>query len=531
VPIPGLVPAPARLRSEGEALRLSADATVAGPPEATRLARRLLGTATGFPLPAGGETATIRLTTGALPGGPESYRLRVEAAGVRVVGASGAALVNGLHTLVQLLPPDILRPAVVRGAEWTVPAVEVEDAPRCGWRGVHLDVARHFMPAGWLLRFVELLALHKLNVLHLHLSDDQGWRFPSERFPRLVEVGSWRSGTPVGYAGEGGYDLTPHGGYYTRRELADLVAFAAERNVIVVPEIDLPGHVAAVLAAYPELGNGTGPYRTWTHWGINRQVLNVDEATVRFCAELFGEVADVFPGPFIHVGGDEVPTDEWRASPSVQRRKAELGLAGERQLQHWFTGQLHAALTGRGRRLVGWDEILEGGDPPEGAVVMSWRGAAGGLAGARAGCDVVMCPEQPLYLDHYQSDDPDEPLAIGGGNTLADVCAFDPVVAGLDGAVDRVLGAQVQLWTEYLPDPRAVEYMAFPRAAAFADTVWAPAGGDPAEREARVISHLGRLDVLGVGYRPPAGPHPWQRGGEGRRRRQGLPEGVASRKS
>ena len=530
-PITGLVPRPVAVRPAGGELRLGAAATIAGPPAVVRLARELLGTATGFALPPGGDQATIRLHTADVPGGgAEAYRLSVGPAGVRVVGATDGALINGLHTLVQLLPPEIYRPAVVRGAHWILPQVEIEDLPRFSWRGVHLDVARHFMPAPWLFRFVALLALHKLNVLHLHLTDDQGWRFPSERFPRLIEVGAWRAGTPIGYQGDGGVEPTPHGGYYARRELADLVTFAAERNVVVVPEIDLPGHVGAVLAAYPELGNGTGPYETWTRWGVNRHILNLAPGTLHFCTQLLGEVADVFPGPFIHVGGDEVPPDEWRLSPAVQQRRTELGLVDERQLQGWFTSQLGACLSDLGRRLVGWDEILEGGGPPDGATVTAWRGTAAGVAAARAGCDVVMCPENPLYLDHYQADGPDEPLAMPGANTLADVCAFDPIADGLDTAAERVLGGQVQLWTEYLPDPRSVEYMAFPRTSAFADTVWAPVGGDPSERERRVVSHLTRLDMLQVAHRPPGGPHPWQRGGHGRR---GNPNraGVPSRKS
>jgi len=514
-----LVPRPLTCRFSGGGLRLSAAATISGPPAVVRLARLLLGTATGFPWPDGAD-ATVRLELDGRFGPGESYRLEVNPSGIRVLAGREPGLINGLYTVVQLLPADILRPAVLQGAVWELPCVEITDTPRFGWRGAHLDVARHFMPAPWLFRFVELLALHKLNILHLHLNDDQGWRFPSERYPLLCEVGSWRQGTSIGFRGEGGLDETPHGGCYSKRELTDLVAFASARNVTVVPEIDLPGHAGAVLASYPEFGNGTGPYETWTRWGINRNVLNLEPATVRFCSEILDEVADVFPGPFIHVGGDEVPKEEWRTSSRVQARRRDLNLLGEDQLQQWFIAQLGTFLRSRNRRLVGWDEILEGGRPADGAVVMSWRGVRGGVAAANAGLDVVMCPEKPLYLDHYQSDGAHEPLAIGGRNTLGEVCAFDPIVAGLDSeAAKRVLGSQVQIWTEYMPDPSAVEYMAFPRTAAFADAVWAEAGGDPADREARVIGHLERLDVLSVNYRPIAGPRPWQRGGTGRRRR------------
>jgi hexosaminidase len=514
-----LVPQPLQV-IEGDAVwRLDPWAAVSGPPDLVQLARTLLGPATGFPLAPGGVDAAIRLNVDGNPANGEGYVLRIDASGVEITGGGEAGVRNGLQTLVQLLPNDILRPTTVR-RDWDLPHVEITDAPRFSWRGAHVDVSRHFMPVTWLRRFVDLLALHKLNVLHLHLTDDQGWRLPSARWPRLTEISCWRPGTAQGFYGQAGDDATPHGGYYTRQELADLVAFAAARNVTVVPEIDLPGHMQAALAAYPEFGNGTGPYDVLTTWGISEKVLNLDDATIAFCTDILGEVMDIFPSSYVHVGGDECPTTEWRHAAGAQARMRRLGLNDEAGLQHWFTAQLHTFLTGAGRRLIGWDEIIEGGAPPAGATVMSWRGTSGGIAAAQAGHDVVMCPETPCYFDHYQSDGSDEPLAIGGRNTLEDVCAYDPVPAELEGDLARhVLGSQFQLWTEYMPTPAAVDYMAWPRGAALADVLWSPSGRDPRARRARVAAHLGRLDVLGVGYRPLAGPQPWQQGGTGLRAR------------
>jgi len=542
-PVPAVLPQPRRLTTRPGTWRLRPEATLfatsdsradagpgpAGGPAAAddatagpaRTARRLLGTATGYPLPPGGQDADIQLRLDPAFDAPssESYRLDVSPERAVITAGGPAGLVHGVQTLRQLLPTDIFRPAVVRGVPWEAPCVEIEDSPRFAWRGAHLDVSRHFLPADAVRRFVDLLALHKLNVLHLHLTDDQGWRFPSDAYPRLCDVGSWRRGTAVGWRGGDGLEETPHGGFYTKAELVDLVAYAADLGVTVMPEIEFPGHTQAVLAAYPEFGNGTGPYEVRTTWGIATQVLNLQPDTLEFCRTVLGEVMDIFPSPYIHVGGDEVPKDEWRASPLVQDRKRELGLADEDQLQHWFTSQLNAFLVAAGRRMVGWDEILEGGEPPEGCVVMSWRGIKGGIQAAKAGRDVVMCPYRPVYLDYYQSDRADEPLAIGGGNTLEDICAFEPVPDELGAdAATRVLGSQVQLWSEYLPDRAAYDYMAFPRTTALADVLW-HGGPDAAARLALIAGHLPRLDALGVNYRPLQGPLPWQQGGSGRRRR------------
>jgi hexosaminidase len=411
-----------------------------------------------------------------------------------------AGLVNALQTTRQLLPAA--DPAAL-------PCVEIEDEPRFSWRGAMLDVSRHFMPAPFLFRMVDLLAVHKLNVFHLHLTDDQGWRFPSERYPRLSEVGGWRAETLIGPGStlEPGtsFDGIPHGGCYTRKELTDLVAYAAARNVTVVPEIDLPGHTQAAIAAYPSLGNAGHPLKVWTTWGISEHVLNLSDAAMRFCSDIMAEVAEIFPSPWIHVGGDETPRTEWVNSPVI----AEHGLTSENDLQRWFTNQLNDELHALGRRLVGWDEIGDDGPVPHDAVVMSWRGVDGGVAAATGGADTIICPVKPCYFDHYQSGDPGEPLAFPGlpaVNALADVYAFDPVPAALPpDAASHVLGTQFLLWTEYIADPAHAEYMAFPRGAALAEVAWSSPDRDLPDFQRRLATHLRRLDTLGVNYRPPRG--------------------------
>ena len=343
--------------------------------------------------------------------GTEGYQLTVGAEGVRLRAAAPAGLFYGLQTFRQLLPPEIYRAAPAGVSRWVAGGVEIEDAPRFAWRGAMLDVGRHFMPLSFAERFVDLLAAHKFNVLHLHLTEDQGWRFPSQRYPRLTEVGSWRSATMRGFKGQCGSDGTPHGGYYRIEDLRELVQYAAARFVTIVPEIDLPGHTRAAIAAYPELGNTDEELPVSTHWGIDTHVLNMEPQTVDFCRDVLGEVMDVFPSKFIHIGGDECPREEWENSQAAKARAAELGLQeGVAGLPAWFTGQMNEHLTGRGRRLIGWDEIIEGGLPP-GAAVMAWRNEEAGFEAAAAGHDVVMAPKNVTYFDYDQSDAPDEPLA------------------------------------------------------------------------------------------------------------------------
>ncbi|WP_037797661.1 beta-N-acetylhexosaminidase [Streptomyces sp. Mg1] len=494
-----------------------------------RWLRRELGAATGWGLPqarpeAAGD-ADIRLRLDPRLGadlGPEGYRIGVDGSGVELAGASAAGLFWAAQTLRQLLGADAHRKAPLPGRVWSLPHGSVEDGPRFGWRGMMLDVARHFMPKDGVLRYIDLLAAHKLNVLHLHLTDDQGWRIEIKRHPRLTEVGAWRPRSRWGHRASPLWNETPHGGFYTQDDIREIVAYAAERHVRVVPEIDVPGHSQAAIAAYPELGNAdvvdTAALGVWDDWGVSENVLAPTEDVLRFYEGVFEELLELFPvevSPFVHVGGDECPKAQWRASAAAQERIRELGVAGEDGLQSWFIRHFDTWLAARGRRLIGWDEILEGGLAP-GAAVSSWRGYAGGIAAAGAGHDVVMCPEQQVYLDHRQADGAGEPVPIGYVRSLEDVYRFEPVPPQLSPeAAVHVLGAQANVWTEVMENQGRVDYQVFPRLAAFAEVVWSrlpeSAGRDWDGFEERMAGHRARLDALGVDHRPPGGPLPWQR--------------------
>ncbi|MFJ3440104.1 beta-N-acetylhexosaminidase [Streptomyces sp. NPDC086081] len=520
-----LIPAPVRIETgNGPGFVLGTGTGLeAGPgaEPAARWLRAAVGAATGLPLDARtGGTGGLQLRIRPGLGGPEAYRLTVDAGRVLVEGADAAGLFWGAQTFRQLLGPEAFRRAPVSGRRaWELPAVTVEDAPRFRWRGLMLDVARHFMPKEGVLRYLDLMAAHKLNVFHFHLTDDQGWRVEIERHPRLTGIGSWRARTKTGHRASPLWEEKPHGGYYTQDDIREIVAYAAERHITVVPEIDVPGHSQAAIAAYPELGNtdviDTSALSVWDTWGINPNVLAPTDTTLRFYEGVLEEVLALFPSEFVHIGGDECPKEQWRRSETAQARIRELGLADEDELQSWFVRHFDTWLAARGRRLIGWDEILEGG-LAEGAAVSSWRGYAGGIAAARAGHDVVMCPEQQVYLDHRQAPGPDEPVPIGWVRTLEDVYRFEPVPPELTPEEARhVLGTQANLWTEVMEDQARVDYQAFPRLAAFCEVAWsalpAPAERDFAGFERRMTAHYRRLDALGVAYRPPAGPLPWQR--------------------
>ncbi|MFI8822238.1 beta-N-acetylhexosaminidase [Streptomyces sp. NPDC053431] len=490
-----------------------------------RWLRAVLGAAFGLPLrPAaveGGPNAvTLRLDDTLAP---EAYRLRVASTlGVEITGGGPAGVFWGAQTLRQLLGPAAFRKAPVGGPAPRIPDQTVTDSPRFPWRGLMLDVARHFMPKDDVLRQLDLMAAHKLNVLHLHLTDDQGWRVEIRRSPRLTEVGAWRARTKWGHRASPLWNETPHGGFYTQDDIREIVAYAADRHVSVVPEIDIPGHSQAAVAAYPELGNtdvvDTTALSVWDTWGVSPNVLAPTDDVLRFYEGVLEEVLDLFPAttsPFVHIGGDECPKDQWKASATAQARIEELGVGDEDGLQSWFVRHFDRWLADRGRRLIGWDEILEGG-LADGAAVSSWRGYAGGVTAAEAGHDVVMCPEQQVYLDHRQAPGEDEPMPIGYVRTLADVYRFEPVPPGLaPEAAAHILGTQANVWTEVMENRARVDYQTYPRLAAFAEVAWsrlpAPEARDLAGFERRMTAHYRRLDALGVEYRPPGGPRPWQR--------------------
>ncbi|MCX5312823.1 beta-N-acetylhexosaminidase [Streptomyces sp. NBC_00154] len=524
-----LIPAPVSVGDQGRCGFLMDRATSITAQDGTesteRWLRSTIGAAFGLSLPPGAEgkdnTILLRIDP-ALE--PEGYRLSTGTGrSVVITGGSPAGVFWGAQTLRQLLGPEAFRRAPVStGVPARIPFTDIEDRPRFSWRGLMLDVSRHFLPKDDVLRYLDLLAAHKLNVFHFHLTDDQGWRVEIKRYPKLTEVGSWRSRTKHGHRASELWDETPYGGHYTQDDIREIVAYAAERHIRVVPEIDIPGHSQAAISAYPELGNtdviDTTTLSVWDTWGVSPNVLAPTDSTLRFFEGVFEELLDLFPAatsPFIHVGGDECLKDQWKESPTAQARIKELGLADEDELQSWFIRHFDRWLTARGRRLIGWDEILEGG-LPDGAAVSSWRGYAGGIAAAEAGHDVVMCPEQQVYLDHRQGGGPDEPMPIGYVRTLEDVFRFDPVPPGLtEEAAGHILGTQANVWTEVMQNRSRVDYQVFPRLVAFAEVAWsalpAPADRDFADFERRMTAHYARLTALGVEYRPPGGPLPWQR--------------------
>ncbi|MBW8817858.1 MAG: beta-N-acetylhexosaminidase [Streptomyces sp.] len=524
-----LIPAPSSVGgADGRPFVLDEDTEIEygrGAAGVARWLRTTVGAATGLPLEpyaSGASRILLRITPTLADelGSPEAYRLTVDEHAVVIDGAGPEGLFYGAQTFRQLLGPAAFRRAPVTSERaWEVTPVTISDAPRFRWRGLMLDVARHFMPKDGVLRYLDLMAAHKLNVFHFHLTDDQGWRVEIKRYPRLTEVGSWRARTKFGHGASPLWEEKPHGGFYTQDDIREIVAYAAERHITVVPEIDVPGHSQAAITAYPELGNtdviDTTSLTVWDSWGISLNVLAPTDNTLRFYEGVFEELLELFPSEFIHIGGDECAKEQWRESPLVQARIEELGLADEDELQSWFIRHFDKWFSARGRRLIGWDEILEGG-LAEGAAVSSWRGYEGGIAAARSGHDVVMCPEQYVYLDHRQDAGADEPVPIGYVRTLEDVYRFEPVPPQLTSEeAAHVLGTQANLWTEVMEDHARVDYQAFPRLVAVAEVAWstlpAPAERDFADFERRMAGHYGLLDALGVGYRPPKGPLPWQK--------------------
>ncbi len=514
-----VIPRPAVLTPRAGAFTLTAQtslrADAAFVAEAHRFARTIANS-TGFDLAvvrgaplANGAISLVRVTgTDTASLGAEGYTLDVTPSGVTIRAAHPAGAYYGLESLKQLFPAAIYREAPLPGVVWRAAAVHIEDAPRFVWRGAHLDVSRHFMSKEFVKKYIDLLALHKLNRFHWHLTEDQGWRIEIKKYPRLTEIGSCRDQTLVGpYVSDPAkrvFDGKKHCGFYTQDDVREIVAYAAARHITVVPEIEMPGHAQAAIAAYPQLGvrkdTTVGVLQVW---GVSEFILNADDSTIAFMQDVLREVLALFPGPYIHIGGDEAVKTQWKASPDIQARIKQLGLKDEHELQSWFIRQMDTFLTQNGRRLIGWDEILEGG-LAENATVMSWRGMAGGIAAAKAGHDVVMAPGSHTYFDHYQSRDrKGEPLAIGGYTPLDSAYAFEPLPAALTAAESRhVLGAQAQVWTEYIPDNKAVEYMAYPRLTALAEALWTPKPRRDFEDFLwRLGPHLERLSSMDVKFR------------------------------
>jgi len=430
--------------------------------------------------------------------GAEGYLLEVTRKRIDIRAAGPAGLFYGIQTLRQLLPPQVFFPKRVEGLPWTVPCVSMTDYPRFGWRGLLIDPARHFIPVEDVKRFIEVMALHKFNRLQVHLTDNQGWRLEIRKHPKLTEIGS-KMDRSRRKTNDGRY----LGGFYTQDDIRHLVRYAADRHITIVPEIEMPFHTGAAIVAYPELGINTAHLAELPpeqRWGKTKGLIAPRPETVAFLQEVLGEVIELFPSKDIHIGGDEANTRHWANDPEMQAQMKRLKLKDAHQLHSWFIKQMDAYLTKNGRRLVGWDEILQGGLAP-GATVMSWRGTAGGIAAAKAGHDVVMAPTSHTYFDYRQA-----PNETGLGRSvinLKKVYAFEPIPAelGADQA-KHVLGGQAQLWGELIADHDRREYMAYPRACALIETLWSPKGQRDLETFlTRLRHHVQRLHAAGVNYR------------------------------
>jgi hexosaminidase len=454
------------------------------------------------------EPGVIFLRRGGRPSlGAEGYELSVTPAAISIDAPQADGLFYGVQTLLQLLPPEAFGSAGAAGGPAVVPCARVEDQPRLPWRGLHLDSSRHFFSKEFVKRYLDYMAMHKLNTFHWHLTDDQGWRIEIKKYPRLTEVGAWRvdhedlnwNSRPAQQPGE----KATNGGFYTQADVREVLAYAAERHITVVPEIEMPGHCTSALAAYPELSCSGGPFTVPSGglWPISDVYCPGNEAVFAFLEDVLDEVLALFPSKIIHIGGDEVDKSRWKVCPKCQARMKAEGLKSEEELQSWFVRRIETYLNAHGRTLMGWDEILEGGLAPN-AAVMSWRGFEGGIAAAKAGHPVVMTPTSFCYFDYLQGDPTLEPPGIGGHLPLSKVYAFEPVPEGLTPEeAGRIIGAQANLWTEYVATPSHAEYMIFPRVAAMAETAWTPAAGKSwPDFLRRLTVQLRRYDRMGAHY-------------------------------
>ena len=460
---------------------------------------------------AGTEGRGILLQLGGSSENPEGYQLKVTDANVVISGPTEAGVFYGIQTLRKSIP-------VVQGMDIALPAVEISDYPRFSYRGAHLDVSRHFFPVDSVKRFIDMLALHNINRFHWHISDDQGWRIEIKSRPELTEIGSKRTETVIGH-NTGKYDGQPYGGFYTQEEAKEIVAYAADRHITVIPEIDMPGHMQAALTAYPELGCTGGPYEVWKIWGISDDVLCAgNDETLKFIDDVLGEIIEIFPSEYIHVGGDECPKSSWKECPLCQKRIREEGLkadknhSAEEKLQSYFVQRMEKYLSEKhGKKIIGWDEILEGGLAPS-ATVMSWRGEEGGIAAANMGHEAIMTPGSGgMYIDQFQGDPKIEPVSIGGYDPLSRVYAYNPIPDTLvaTGKANLIKGVQTNLWSEYMYNTDLLEYRAYPRVLALAEIGWTPlARKDYKDFERRLDNALVRLDELNINYHIPQPEQP-----------------------
>ena len=463
-----------------------------------------LKTATGkdFAIEAGTEGKNaIVLTLGTANENPESYQLKVTGDGITIASPTEAGVFYGIQSLRKSLP-------VAVGADISMPAVEINDAPRFGYRGAHFDTSRHFFTVDEVKTYIDMMALHNMNRFHWHITEDQGWRLEIKKYPKLTEIGSKRTETVIG-RNSGEYDGKPYGGFYTQKQAKEIVAYAAERYITVIPEIDLPGHMQAALAAYPELGCTGGPYEVWRQWGVSEDVLCAgNDQVLKFLEDVYSELIEIFPSEYIHVGGDECPKVRWEKCPKCQARIKALGLKSddkhskEERLQSFVINHIEKFLNDHGRQIIGWDEILEGGLAPN-ATVMSWRGEKGGIEAAKQKHDVIMTPNTYLYFDYYQAKDVDnEPFGIGGYLPLERVYSYEPMPASLTPEEQKYIkGVQANLWTEYIATFPHAQYMVLPRWAALCEIQWSsPEKKNYADFLSRLPQLIKWYDAEGYNY-------------------------------
>ncbi len=428
----------------------------------------------------------------------ESYSLSIRKNGVTVTANSSKGIFYGFQSLVQIFLSNIDQDGKI-----AVSTLEIADSPRFKYRGMHLDVGRHLFPPAFIKKYIDLLAFYKFNTFHWHLTEDQGWRIEIKKYPKLTEVGAWRKETLIGHGGKKPYkfDGKPYGGFYTQDEIRDVVAYAAKRHITIIPEIEMPGHSLAALASYPELGCTGGPYEVAARWGVFQDIYCTKDETFEFLENVLLEVMDLFPSKYIHIGGDEAPKTRWEECPVCQATIKREGLKDEHQLQSYFIRRIEKFLNSHGRQIIGWDEILEGGLAPN-ATVMSWRGTEGGIDAAKQKHDAIMSPGSHCYFDHYQSKAKSEPLAIGGFLPLSKVYSYEPVPEALSQEeAKHILGAQANVWTEYMETPDYVEYMILPRMAALAEVNWTEKDKKDWELfKKKVQQHYLYYETLGYNY-------------------------------
>ena len=498
----GIIPKPVSLKTNNGTFRIDRNTVIVadeGKRDAADFFNKYLEDYYGFNLNTA-ESAQknyIRFSSRTFVKAPENkehYTFTSTSKGVDITGDSYDGTFRGTQTLIQLLPP-------AKATSLSIPQVSIDDQPRLGYRGLMLDVGRHFFGVDYVKRFIDYIALHKMNTFHWHLTEDQGWRIEITKYPKLTEVGAYRDGTIIGHHPGTGNDNIRYGGFYTQEEIKDVLEYAKKRHITVVPEIEMPGHAGAALASYSYLGCTGGPYEVSQTWGVHKDVYCAgNDSVFTFLEGVLDEVMELFPSEYIHIGGDECPKDAWKVCPKCQKRIKELGLKDEHELQSYFIQRIEKYVNSKGKKIIGWDEILEGGLAPN-ATVMSWRGEKGGIEAAKQDHDVIMTPTTYVYFDYAQQKNEDS-LVIGGYLPIEKVYGYEPVPQVLnDAQKKRILGGQANVWTEYMSNPRKVEYMIFPRVAALSEVLWSPAKSrNWDDFKKRLPLQLKRYDLWGTNY-------------------------------